>query len=86
MSAKDYQICLALFKAYIAKVSKKNPDLMTDDRREITEEEIANFIEWKFRHFCEKNNTTTMCIINNGNGETVIELNAKGSLLDELKR
>lgn len=43
-------------------------------------------IEWKFRHFCEKNNTTTMCIINNGNGETVIELNAKGSLLEELKR
>ena len=54
MSAKDYHICLALFKAYIAKVSKKNPDLMTDDRREITEEEIANLIEWKFRHFCEK--------------------------------
>lgn len=86
MSAKKYQICPALFKAYIARVSKKIPDLMTDDRREITEEEIANLIEWRFRRFCEKNNTTTMCIINNSNGETIIELNAKGSLLEELKR
>lgn len=84
MSAKDYQICPVMFKAYIAKVSKKNPDLMTDDRREITEEEIANLIEWKFRRFCEKNKTTTMCI--NNDSETIIELNAKGSLLEELKR
>lgn len=84
MSAKDYQICPAMFKAYIAKVSKKNPDLMTDDRRVITEEEIANLIEWRFRRFCEENKTTTMYI--NNNGETIIELNAKGSLLDELKR
>lgn len=83
MSAKDYQICPAMFKAYIAKVSKKNPDLMTDDRRVITEEEIANLIEWRFRRFCEENKTTTMYI--NNNGETIIELNAKGSLLDELK-
>lgn len=46
MSAKDYQICPALFKAYLAKVSKKNPCLMTNDRREITEEEILTLIDW----------------------------------------
>lgn len=46
MSAKDYQICPALFKAYFAKVSKKNPCLMTNDRREITEEEIMTLIDW----------------------------------------
>ena len=84
MSAKDYQICPALFKAYIARVSKKAPNLMTEDRREITENEIANLIEWQFRRFCEEHETTTMCLINNG--ETIIELNAKGSLLDELKK
>ena len=84
MSAKDYQICPALFKAYIAKVSKKNPNLMTDDRRQITEAETANLIAWQFRRFCDENKTTKMRI--NNNGETVIELNAKGSLLDELKR
>ena len=83
MSAKDYQICPALFKAYIAKVSKKNPNLMSDDRREITDAEIMNLIELRFRRFCEENKTTKMCI--NNNGETIIKLNAKGSLLDELK-
>ena len=55
MSAKDYQICPALFKAYIARVSKKNPNLMSDDRREITDAEIMNLIEWRFRRFCEEN-------------------------------
>lgn len=84
MSAKDYQICPALFKAYIAKVSKRKPNLMTDDRREITDLEIVNLLEWRFRRFCEENKKTTMYI--NNNGETIIELNAKGSLLDELKR
>ena len=46
MSAKDYKICPALFNAYIAKVSKRNPNLMTDDRREITENEILMLIDW----------------------------------------
>jgi hypothetical protein len=46
MSAKDYKICPALFKAYIAKTSKKDPNLMTDDRREITEQEIMSLIDW----------------------------------------
>ena len=46
MSAKDYRICPALFNAYIAKVSKCNPNLMTDDRRAITEIEIMALIDW----------------------------------------
>ena len=46
MSAKDYKICPALFNAYIAKVSKRDLHLMTDDRREITEEEILCLIDW----------------------------------------
>lgn len=46
MSAKDYKICPALFNAYIAKTSKRNPNLMTDDRREITEQEILCLIDW----------------------------------------
>lgn len=57
---------------------------MTDDRREITIEEIANLIEWQFRQFCKEHKTTTMHIINND--ETIIELNAQGSLLEELKK
>lgn len=46
MAAKDYRICTALFDAYIAKISKKNPNLMTDDRRAITEDEIKMLIDW----------------------------------------
>ena len=46
MSAKDYKICPALFNAYIAKTSKRDPNLMTDDRRKITEQEILMLIDW----------------------------------------
>jgi hypothetical protein len=46
MSAKDYHICPALFHAYIAKVSKRMQNLMTNDRREITEGEILSLIDW----------------------------------------
>ena len=46
MAAKDYKICPALFNAYIAKVSKRNPNEMTDDRRLIEEGEIMVLIDW----------------------------------------
>lgn len=57
MAAKDYRICPALFNAYIAKVSKRNPKLMTDDRRPIEEEEILILIDWYLdKELGEKNN------------------------------
>lgn len=57
MAAKDYRICPALFNAYIAKVSKRDPNLMTDDRREITEIEIMALIDWYLdKELGEKNN------------------------------
>ena len=46
MAAKDYEICTALFNAYIAKVSKRNPNKMLEDRRPITENEIMMLIDW----------------------------------------
>lgn len=46
MAANDYKICVALFNAYIAKVSKRNPNKMTDDRRAIEEGEILMLIDW----------------------------------------
>ena len=58
MAAKDYQICPALFNAYIAKVSKKNPNkMMTDDRRIITEDEILMLIDWYLDNELEENQT-----------------------------
>ena len=46
MAAKDYRVCCAFFNAYIAKVSKRNPNMMLNDRREITEGEILMLIDW----------------------------------------
>ena len=46
MAAKDHKICCALFKAYIAKESKRDENCMTDDRREIPEGEILMLIDW----------------------------------------
>ena len=55
MAAKDYKICPALFKAYIAKTSKRDPHLMTNDRREITENEILYLIDWWLDKECSEN-------------------------------
>ena len=46
MAAKDYKICCSFANAYIAKESKKNPGIMTDDRRIIPEHEILQLIHW----------------------------------------
>ena len=53
MAAKDYKICCALFNAYIAKVSKRNPNVMLDDRREITESEILMLVDWYMENKCQ---------------------------------
>lgn len=54
MAAKDYKICLALFDAYIAKVSKRNPNVMLEDRRKITEGEILTLIDWYMDKKCQE--------------------------------
>lgn len=54
MSAKDYHICPACFSAYIAKVNKRNPNLMSSDRREITDEEILALIDWYLDKMADK--------------------------------
>ena len=46
MAAKDYKICCALWNAYIAKVSKRDPDVMLEDRRVIPDREIMTLIDW----------------------------------------
>lgn len=46
MAAKDYKICCALFNAYIAKTSKRNPNMMLEDRKVIEEGEILMLIDW----------------------------------------
>ena len=71
MAAKDYQICPALFNAYIAKVSKKNPNEMTDDRRIITENEILMLIDWYLDKELGENQTTLSFISQTRDGKRI---------------
>lgn len=57
MPAKDYKICCALFNAYIAKTSKRNPNMMLSDRKEITEGEILMLIDWYLDKEIDEDNT-----------------------------
>lgn len=83
MAAKDYNICPAMFNVYLAKVSKKEPNLMLDDRRIITDNEIFMLIHWKLENYCIENKTDTLKLTMDG--KTIIEIKAKGSLLEEIK-
>ena len=55
MAAADYKICCALFDAYIAKISKKNPEMMLQDRRSISQGEILTLIDWFANHKIKNN-------------------------------
>lgn len=72
MAAKDYKICCAMFNAYIAKTSKKNPNLMLEDRREIDEGEIMQLIDWWLHQKLNGKDTNIQTIT--ANGEPIIEL------------
>ena len=83
MSAKDYKICPALFNAYIAKVSKRNPNMMLEDRRVIEEQEILALIEWYLHNYCVENKTDNVTI-SAGDSE-LFTITAKGKLLEKIK-
>lgn len=83
MSAKDYTIATSQFNAYIAKVSKRSPNLLLDDRRAITKEEIFGLIEWYLHDYCVKNRTDSVTII--GGDSELFTITAKGKLLEMIK-
>lgn len=68
-----------MFNAYIAKTSKRNPNTMLEDRREITEGEILFLIEWWLRRKLANTIFDTQIIAQDG--EPIIEL----KLLDKDK-
>lgn len=76
MAAKDYQICEGLTNAYIAKVSKRNPGIMTDDRRPLDDSEIMSLIVWWARKRLEgtDNNVTEI----SERGKPVVEVRLLG--------
>ena len=55
MAAKDYEICVSGLTStpYLAKVSKRDPNVMLDDRREITESEILMLIDCYMSNKCQ---------------------------------
>lgn len=71
MAAKDYKICCALWSAYIAKVSKRNPNMMLDDRRAITDSEILTLIDWKLANWVSENEDSTGFIFENNEGKKI---------------
>ena len=56
MEAKDYKICVSGLTStpYLAKVSKRDPNVMLDDRREITEGEILMLIDCYMSNKCQE--------------------------------
>ena len=56
MAAKDYEICVSDLTSalYLAKVSKRNPNVMLEDRRKITEGEILTLIDWYMDKKCQE--------------------------------
>ncbi len=78
MAAKDYKICFGWRGVYLAKESKKTPDLMLEDRREISEVEIIRLIHWWASKKAEerKNNIQQITV----GGEPVVEVKLLKSL------
>ena len=55
MAAKDYKICVSGLTStpYLAKVSKRDPNVMLDDRRKISEGEILMLIDCYMSNKCQ---------------------------------
>ena len=55
MAAKDYEICVSGLTStpYLAKVNKRDPNVMLDDRRKISEGEILMLIDCYMSNKCQ---------------------------------
>ena len=72
MSAKDYEVVTGFMRAYFAKKKKRISNTMSQDRREITPNEIMGLFEFYLRQYCERNNTDTI-IVADGDGNKLYE-------------
>jgi len=68
MAAKDYKLCVSPLTGtvYISKISKSNPNTMTDDRREVPKGEFLKAMS-EFIYFNNIDNVTA-------NGEIILEI------------
>ena len=78
MAAKDYEICVSGLTStpYLAKVSKRNPNVMLDDRREISEGEILMLIDCYMSNKCqdEEYNDRIVCFKSHMQDGKIIEI------------
>lgn len=81
MAAQDYEIVTGWANAYLAKKkkqTKKGPQIMSQDRRVIEDNEIIGLFEFYLRNWCEENDKDTV-VITNGDGKKIFE----ATLLDK---
>jgi hypothetical protein len=81
MAAKDYDIAIGVFNAYLVrkkKTSSKEPNTMSMDRRPITKGEMIGLFEFYLRNYCDEHNTDTV-VITDSDGKKLFE----ATLLDK---
>ena len=81
MAAKDYEICVSGLTStpYLAKVSKRDPNVMLDDRREISEGEILMMIDCYMSNKCqdEEYKDGIVCFKSHIKDDKIIEIQLK---------
>lgn len=63
MAANDYVFVPGLFNVFLAKKkkpSKNGPQIMSQDRRQVSESEIIGCFEFYLRQYCEEHHTDTI--------------------------
>ena len=70
MAAKDYEILISALgmTPYFAKVNKRNPDLMLEDRRKITDGEILMLIDCYMKNIDDLYTGLDTCTLSYENG------------------
>lgn len=82
MAAKDYEIVTGRMNAYLAKkkkTTKKGPQVMSEDRRRITEDEIIGVFELYLRKKIYEHEGDDTLVISDCDGKMIF----KATLLDK---
>ena len=82
MAAKDYKICVSGLTStpYLIKTSKRDPNVMLDDRRKISEGEILMLIDCYMSNKCqdEEYKDGVVCFKSHIQKGKIIEIQLKG--------
>lgn len=82
MPAKDYVFVTGCINAYLAKKkrpTKKGPQIMSEDRRPITDNEMIGLFEFYLRKWCEEHEGEDTLVIADAAGKKIF----KATLLDK---